>query len=80
MQHFLVLISERYVLEPDVASHRRLPFPFHFRFVHQAKDASSGNGEITELGEIGQGGSQRIEHTGTDYEEQYEYEYGKLAP
>ena len=72
MQHFLVLIGERYVFKPDVACRRGLPFPFHFRLVHQRKDASSGNGEIAEFGKVGQGGSQRVEHTGADHEEQHE--------
>lgn len=34
MQHFLVLIGKRYVLKPDVACYRGLPFSFHFRLVH----------------------------------------------
>lgn len=79
VQHFLVLIGKRYVLKPNVACHRGLPFSFHFRLVHQGKDTSSCNGKVSELCEIGQGGSQWVEHTGTDYEKQHEHKYGKLA-
>ena len=68
------------MLEPDVACRRRWAFPIHFRLVHQGKDTPSGNGKVAELGEIGQGGSQRVEHAGTDHEEQYEDENGKFSP
>ena len=34
VQHFLVLISKRYVLKPDVACRWGLPVTFHFRLVH----------------------------------------------
>ena len=78
MQHFLVLIGKRYVLKPDVACRRRLPFSFHFRLVHQGKDTSSCNGKVSELCEIGQGRSQWVEHTGTDHEKQHKYEDGKF--
>ena len=58
------------MLEYDVSCRRGLPFSLHLRLFHQGKDACSGNREIAELGKIGQGGSQRVEHTGTDYKEQ----------
>ena len=79
VQHFLVLIGKRHVLEADVACCRGRAFPFHLRFVHQGKDTPSGNGKVAELREIGQSGSQRVEHTGANHEEQHEYENGKLA-
>ena len=73
MQHFLALIGKRYVLKPDVACYWGLPFSFHFRLVHQGKDASTGNGKIAELGKVCQCGSQRVKHTRTDHKEQHKY-------
>ena len=58
---------------------RGFPFSSHFRLVHQGENAPSGYGKVSELGEIGQGGSQRVEHTGADHEEQHKHKDGKLS-
>ena len=79
LQHRLVLIGERHMLETDVAGGRSLPFAFHLRLVHQRENAPSGNGEVAELRKVGQRRSQRVEHARADHEEQYEHEQRKFA-
>ena len=54
MQRLLVLIGERYVLEPYVAGGRRRPFAFHLRLVHPRESTPSGNGEAAERRKAGQ--------------------------
>ena len=79
MQYLLLPIAERYLLESDIPMFRAFLFSCHFRFTHQVQDATAGNGEIAELGEVGQCRCQRVEDAGADNQEHHEREQAQLS-
>ena len=85
MQHFLVLIGKRYVLN-DTCSNRMSPASGDCRspfisgsFIKDRIRPPAMEKYRNSVKLVSQGGSRRVKHTGTDYEKQHEHKDGKLS-